>query len=217
MRVFVGCISQQTCMNLLRSLAGVSDDCRLGVGKVKNRTVFPLAWSNPFYAHYIGCGKRRGQDRDVTPRSFPKTSAVINTVTSYIDGSMVYGSNVKMADNLRLLQGGLMRTLPVFKDLGLSNMLPLKLDHPDDGCIRTDKDIYCFLAGDSRGNEQIVLTVLQTMLVRQHNILATQLSNINPHWDDEKLYQVSVSHIYCTVPERERVHHIYDHPFRVAP
>nr|CAD7573840.1 unnamed protein product [Timema californicum] len=147
---------QQTCMNLLRSLAGVSDDCRLG------------------------------------PR------VQINTVTSYIDGSMVYGSNVKMADNLRLLQGGLMRTLPVFKDLGLSNMLPLKLDHPDDGCIRTDKDIYCFLAGDSRGNEQIVLTVLQTMLVRQHNILAAQLSNINPHWDDEKLYQFS----YATTFQR---------------
>ncbi|KAJ8875949.1 hypothetical protein PR048_023857 [Dryococelus australis] len=115
--------------------------------------------------------------------------AQTNAVTSYIDGSVVYGSSEQVAESLRLRRGGLMRTLPVFRELELKDLLPLKIDHPDDGCIRADKDIYCFLAGDNRVNEQVVLSVLHTMLVRQHNQIADRLQHINPHWDDERLYQ----------------------------
>ncbi|XP_063244152.1 peroxidase-like [Bacillus rossius redtenbacheri] len=138
---------RQRCFNLLRSLAGVRDDCRLG------------------------------------PR------AQTNAVTSYLDGSVVYGSSEKVADELRLLRGGQLRTLPIFRELGLKNLLPLKIDYPEDGCIRPDKDVYCFLAGDNRVNEQVALSVLHTMLARQHNDIAGRLAEINPHWDDERLYQ----------------------------
>ncbi|XP_068081797.1 peroxidase isoform X2 [Anabrus simplex] len=138
---------KQSCMNLLRSLAGVRDDCRLG------------------------------------PR------VQMNSVTSFIDASFVYGSDARTADSLRLLRGGRLRTLPMFKKLGLKDLLPLKVDYPDDGCIRPDPDIFCFLAGDNRVNEQLVLAVLHTVLVREHNRIATELSEINPHWDDEQLYQ----------------------------
>jgi hypothetical protein len=73
--------------------------------------------------------------------------AQTNTATAYIDGNFLYGSNVRLGDELRLLKSGLMKTLPAFSDLGLKDLMPLKLQFPDDGCIRSSPDIYCFLAG----------------------------------------------------------------------
>ena len=32
----------------------------------------------------------------------------------------------------------------------------LQLEEPDEGCIRPSEDVYCFLAGDPRVNEQTV-------------------------------------------------------------
>ncbi|KAG8238572.1 hypothetical protein J437_LFUL017508 [Ladona fulva] len=74
----------------------------------------------------------------------PRTQ--FNLITSYIDANFLYGSSVRVADSLRTLQGGTMSTLPIFRRLGLRDLLPLKLTFPDDGCIRPSKDIFCFLA-----------------------------------------------------------------------
>nr|CAH7728346.1 unnamed protein product [Callosobruchus chinensis] len=46
-----------------------------------------------------------------------------------------------------------------------------------------------FSLGDTRVNQNPQLTILQVVLLREHNRLASALAAINPHWDDETLFQ----------------------------
>lgn len=114
-----------------------------------------------------------------------------NTLTGVIDGNTIYGVNEKFTRKLRAGYNGLLRMNPVFNEYGLKDLLPLKLDIPDEGCTRPDKSVYCFEAGEIRVNEQLVLTCMHTLMAREHNRIATGLQQVNPHWDDETLFQES--------------------------
>lgn len=46
-----------------------------------------------------------------------------------------------------------------------------------------------FCVGDARVDENIALTSIHTLFLREHNRLARQLKRLNPHWDSETLYQ----------------------------
>jgi hypothetical protein len=116
----------------------------------------------------------------------------INAVTSYLDLSQVYGSSQVVADALRLGQGGLLQTSP-------GNMLPyLKAPYFTQDQIKAlnmqnasqaVSQSALFATGDVRGNENIELTALQTLFVRNHNLIAGQLQQLHPTWSDEQLYQ----------------------------
>ena len=79
--------------------------------------------------------------------------------------------------------------LPLFDKFRMKQLLPLKLEDPDEGCIRPSEDVYCFQSGDPRVNEQTVLAMLHTIFAREHNRVAGELAKVNPHWSDETLYQ----------------------------
>ncbi|XP_070492869.1 peroxidase [Chironomus tepperi] len=112
-----------------------------------------------------------------------------NTLTSVIDGNTIYGVSEKYTRKLRTGFSGFLRMNPVFQEFGLKDLLPLKLDFPDEGCTRPNKNLYCFEAGEIRVNEQLVLSCMHTLLARNHNHLATELAKVNAHWDDETLFQ----------------------------
>ena len=107
----------------------------------------------------------------------------INSITSFIDGSQIYGSDVTRAAALRTLSGGHLKT-------SAGNLLPLNtagLANANDAHVVADSQL--FLAGDVRANENIELTALQTLFVREHNRLADQIARQHPAWTDEQVFQ----------------------------
>ena len=113
----------------------------------------------------------------------------INAITSYIDGSMVYSSIDSTATKLRELGTG---KLKEGIKLTLSGKPLLPFDN--ESLIECATGIHanrsqCFLGGDVRTNEQVGLTTMHTLFLREHNRIVQQLMNFNPHWEGEKLYQ----------------------------
>lgn len=64
------------------------------------------------------------------------------------------------------------------------------------------------LPGDARVDENIALTSIHTMFMREHNRLARALRRLNPQWDAETLYQEArkIMGAYTQVPQIDTYH-----------
>ncbi|XP_055982507.1 lactoperoxidase [Sorex fumeus] len=115
----------------------------------------------------------------------------INALTSFLDASLVYGAEPGLANRLRNLSSplGLLAVNQEVSDRGLA-YLPFDNKKPSP-CefINTTARVPCFLTGDSRASEQILLATSHTLLLREHNRLVRELRMHNPLWDGERLYQ----------------------------
>ena len=120
------------------------------------------------------------------PREHP------NEITSYIDASTVYGSDQTRADWLRTFAQGKLKT-------STGDMLPFGTtsgefsDPYDANAPSMDDDVgtaaYLFRAGDSRANENVCLTSLHTLFVREHNRLCNEIYLDDSSLNDEQIYQ----------------------------
>lgn len=122
-----------------------------------------------------------------TSRNNPRQQ--VNTITAFLDGSMVYGSDAATASTLRSFVGGRLNT-------SQGNLLPRNntgdlsgdpLNMANDAHLVANDQL--FAAGDVRANENIELTSLQTLFVREHNYWADKISTANPKLSDEAVYQ----------------------------
>jgi len=107
----------------------------------------------------------------------------INDITAFLDGSMVYGSDKTRDDALRTFQGGHLK-------MDAGGLLPSNtagLANANDTHQTPDNQL--FLAGDVRANENIELTSIQTLFVREHNRLADEIAKGNPKLTDEQIFQ----------------------------
>ncbi|PQA88361.1 peroxidase family protein [Hyphococcus luteus] len=106
----------------------------------------------------------------------------MNEITSWLDGSNVYGSSDERAHALRANDGtGRLKTsdgdlLPFNTDL-----LPNANEGPIDPAT-------LFLAGDVRSNEQVGLTSMHTLFMREHNRWADYIRKTRPWFSGDDVY-----------------------------
>lgn len=174
-----------TCTDVCFPIRVPGDDQAFGEDEPREGACLPFARTIP--ACMIG---------DFEPRD------QLNELTHYIDGSMIYGSTNERAEFLREFKGGLLRVGSAFPETGggpslpeISAFPPCQPEEqveeelpPPERCCPEGRD-SCFVAGDIRVNEQVSLTVMHTIWVREHNRVAEALANLNPQWDDERIFQ----------------------------
>jgi hypothetical protein len=103
-----------------------------------------------------------------------------NQITHFIDASNVYGSDAVRAAALRT-NDGTGRLLTSAGDLLPFNTAGL----PNQG----GTGFELFLAGDVRANEQVGLTAMHVLFVREHNRLAQEIATNDPSLSGEEIFQ----------------------------
>lgn len=106
---------------------------------------------------------------DGTGTSSVNPAEQVNSITAWIDGSQIYGSDQVTAESLREFVGGRM----LISEAGL-----VPVDEAGD-----------LLAGDIRAAENLALTSMHALFLREHNRLAGEIEPSNPELSDEELYQ----------------------------
>lgn len=121
-----------------------------------------------------------------SPREFE------NTITTWIDGSSIYGSTEERVNWLRTFTDGKLHVSEY-------NLLPLNttdksingfpdMDAPHmDNASRTPGPL--FVAGDARANENTFLIALHTLFHREHNTVCNELLAAHPELTDEEVFQ----------------------------
>ncbi|XP_049809964.1 peroxidase-like [Schistocerca nitens] len=111
----------------------------------------------------------------------------MNVVTAHLDLSPVYDNSDTA--NRRLREGR--RGRLAVKKFWTGEFLPLTPNSPAPCNSRNPSQDVCFMAGDVRANQNPLMTATHVLYLREHNRIAESLSVINPHWDDERIYQES--------------------------
>ena len=105
-----------------------------------------------------------------------------NEITSWIDGSMVYGSDTDRKTALREAGTPFLKT-------STGDLLPFNTDGLSNANGFVTDATSLFLAGDVRANEQVGLATMHTLFVREHNRLATRFLDDDPNEDIEDVYE----------------------------
>ncbi|MGJ8656264.1 MAG: peroxidase family protein [Akkermansiaceae bacterium] len=108
----------------------------------------------------------------------------VNLLTAYIDASNVYGSDIERAHALRTLDGTGRLKVTITETHG--DLLPFNTEGIDNAGGTSDT---LFIAGDIRANEQVGLTAMHTLFMREHNYRANEFQLENPDATGEEIYQ----------------------------
>ncbi|MEO0473797.1 MAG: peroxidase family protein, partial [Bacteroidota bacterium] len=114
----------------------------------------------------------------------------LNVLTAWVDGSNVYGSEDERADWLRTFVDGKLKTsagdLLPFNTTDGEYTSPVDTTAP--ATAGADDEGKMWIAGDVRVGEQVGLTIMHTIFVREHNRICDELI-VDGLTDDEEIYQ----------------------------
>ena len=115
---------------------------------------------------------RRSKSDPITGTDITNPRKAVNDITSFVDGSGVYGVDAERANWLRTFQDGKLK-------MSSGGLLPFNtVDGEFDGAIDPAAPFMIlegvppsryFIAGDVRANEQPGLTSFHTLFAREHN------------------------------------------------
>ena len=108
-----------------------------------------------------------------------------NELTSWIDGSMVYGSDDARAAALRVSEDS------PYLATSDGNLLPFNTTGQTNANAFGVPAEALFLGGDIRANEQVGLTAMHTVWVREHNRIAAILEGESPNASGEDIFQAA--------------------------
>jgi peroxidase len=105
----------------------------------------------------------------------------LNNITAFIDASSSTAPRKTAPDELRTNDGtGMLKT-------SAGGLLPFNVNGFHNA--PTDHDPSFFLGGDIRANEQIALTAMHTLFVREHNHHAQRLRDRHPGFSGDEIYE----------------------------
>jgi peroxidase len=139
---------------------------------------------DPWFDPFVTGGETIGMDRSAwdpdSGSGVGNPRQQMNSITSWIDASNVYGSDQERATALRTNDGtGRLRTSE-------GDLLPWNEEGLDNAGGTSSA---LFLAGDIRANEQVGLTAMHTLFVREHNRLAERAAKRNRDMDGDTIYE----------------------------
>ncbi|VDI22803.1 Hypothetical predicted protein [Mytilus galloprovincialis] len=127
----------------------------------------------------------------------------INEVTSFLDGSVIYGSSEEQMKDLKMGYKGLLATKECPFSQRVSNFMrkpPIETEGcrtlakgPDTPCLvlsKGDYHDYCQKSGDKRVNVVPNLCALHNLFMRYHNRMAERLAQANfISWSSDQLFE----------------------------
>lgn len=162
----------------------------IGSRKLHEKMPIPIPENDPFMAglaemKFERAAWARLDNEDLIPRQH------LNQLSSFLDLGQVYGSSQIRARILRMMQGGQLKTsagslLPKNGE-DIEGSIGLSLNNDPDA----SSDFY--VAGDVRANENILLTALHVLWLREHNKVASELAEALPEYGDEQLFSTARS------------------------
>ncbi|CAI5448190.1 unnamed protein product [Caenorhabditis angaria] len=112
----------------------------------------------------------------------------INMATSYLDLSQIYGSNSETSNKMRSFKDGKLALRSISGNIQKFGLPPAS---QDSGNCKTSAGKPCFFAGSNKINFLPTSGAMYTIWMRQHNQIADKLKEVNPKWDDQKLFEES--------------------------